>query len=258
MGKNTFEDDPDVQAMRASMRPAAAPLSWGRVLTGVLVVACATFAFAYHLPLQRAHATLNQRFIELQSQLESANRALTESRNQAKALGEKQQALESQAGQNQQTEKSHAEASQAIKSALEPKLQKALAKDQAAIGVTGAQAVASLALAQLLTPGKLEVSPQGKLTLCSVAGAANDRPIRVLAIADKKSIPAPLAAKLKTPLQYTVALAQLVTETLLDKCNVPPARLSATGVPVEPPAPAKLDGKKLAGARIELWIGSPE
>ncbi len=30
MGKNPFEDDSDVQAMRASMRPAAGPMRWGR------------------------------------------------------------------------------------------------------------------------------------------------------------------------------------------------------------------------------------
>ena len=145
-------------------------------------------------------------------------------------------------------------ASQAIKSGLESKLQKAVEKNQAAVAVANTQAVASLSLAHLLTPNKLEVSPQGKLTLCSVAGSSKDRPMRVLAVADKKSIPAPLAAKLKTPLQYSVALAQLVTETLLDKCSVPAGRLSATGVAAEPAGPAKLDGKKLSGPRIELWL----
>jgi hypothetical protein len=256
MGKNPFEDDSDVQAMRASMRPAAGPMRWGQVLTGILIVACATFAFAYYLPLQRAHSTLTQRFSELQAQVSSANRALEESRKQAKALEEKQQALASQVDQAQENEKARSAASQTIKSALESKLQKALEKNQAAIGVANAQAVASLSLAHLLTPNKLEISPQGKVTLCGVASASNDRPLRVLAVADKKSIPAPLAAKLKTPLQYSVAVAQLVTETLLDKCSVLATRVSATGVAAEPAAPAKLDGKKLTGPRIELWLGS--
>jgi hypothetical protein len=254
MSKNPFEGDPDVLAMRASMRPGTGPMRWGRVLTGVLVVACATFALAYYVPLERAHTALSQRFAELQAQLGSANHALDESRKQAKALDEKQRALDSQANQTKQTEKTRIEASRALKSALESKLQKPLAKEQAAVGVAGTQAVVSLSLAHLLTPGKLEVSAPGKLTLCSLASASNDRQIRVVAIADKKSIPAALAAKLKTPFQYGVALAQLVTETLLDKCNVPATRLSATGVPAEPPAPPALDGKKLGGARVELWF----
>ena len=254
MGKNPFEDDSDVQAMRASMRPAAGPLRWGQVVTGIVIVAAATFAFAYYLPLQRAHSTLNQRFGELQAQVSSADRALDESRKQTKLLEEKHQALATQADQAEQKEKARSAASQAIKSALESKLQKAAEKNQAAVGVANAQAVASLSLAHLLTPNKLEVSPQGKVTLCSVASASSDRRLRVLAVADKKSIPAPLAAKLKTPLQYSVAVAQLVTETLLDKCSVSPARVSATGVAAEPAAVAKLEGKKLSGPRIELWL----
>jgi F0F1-type ATP synthase membrane subunit b/b' len=254
MGKNPFEDDSEVQALRASMRPAAGPMRWGRVLTGILVIACATFAFAYYLPLQRAHTALNQRFAELQGQLGSASRALDEARQQVKALDEKQQALASQADQAKQTEKTRAEASRSVKTTLESKLQKPLAKEQAAVAVAGTQTVASLALPQLLTAGKLEVSPQGKLALCGAASASSERPIRVVAVAEKKSIPAALAAKLKTPLQYSVAVAQLVTETLLDKCNVSAARLSATGVPADPPSPAQLDGKKLSGPRVELWF----
>lgn len=255
MSKNPFEDmDPDVQAMRASMRPSGGAVRWGRVLTGVLVVACATFALAYHLPLQRAHALLTGRFGELQAQASTAQRSLDEARSRAKELDEKQQALESQADQSKQTDKARVDASRAIKSALEAKLDKPLAKDQAALAVAGPQAVAALSLSYVLSPGKLEVSAQGKAALCSVASAAGERAIRVVAVADKKSIPASLAAKLKTPLQYSVAVAQVVTETLLDKCKVPPAHASATGVPAEPAAPPQVEGKKLGAPRVELWL----
>jgi chemotaxis protein MotB len=254
MGKNPFEDDSDVQAMRASMRPAAGAVRWGKVLTGTLIVACVTFVFAYYLPLERAHTRLNQRFSELQAQVGSAHQALEESRKQARAVAEKQQALESESDQAKQAEKARALASHALKSALETKLQKPLAKDQAAIGLAGARAVASLSFAYLLTPGKLELSPPGKLALCGVASASNDRSIRVIAVSDKKSIPPAVAVKLKTPLQYSVGVAQLVTETLLDKCNIAAARLSATGVPAEPPPLPQLEGKKIAGPRVELWL----
>jgi multidrug efflux pump subunit AcrA (membrane-fusion protein) len=253
MGNNAFEDDPDVQAMRASMRPAGGSTRWGRVLTGVLVVGCVTFALAYHLPLQRAHGLLGQRFSELSQQVGSATRAADEARKQVKELTEKQQALESQAEQAKQADKSRTDASQAVKGALETKLQKLLSKEQAAVGVAGTRAVASIAIGQVLTAGKVEVSAPGKATLCGVAGASKDGAIRVVAVADKKSIPAALLAKLKTPLQYSSAVAQAVTEAL-EKCGVAPARLSATGVPAEPSASVKVEGKKLAGARIELWL----
>jgi chemotaxis protein MotB len=257
MSKSPFDDmDPDVQAMRASMRNSGGPTRWGRVLTGVLLVACATFALAYHLPLQRAHAALTSRFAELQTQVSTAQRSAEESRAKAKELGDKQQALESQSDQAKQNEKTAADASLAIKTTLQTKLEKPLAKEQAALGVAGSRVVATLSLAYVLSPGKLEVSPLGKAALCSVASAAGERSIRVVAIADKKSIPPALAPKLKTPLQYSVAAAEAVTTTLLDKCNASPARTSATGLAAEPAARPQLEGKKLSGARIELWLES--
>jgi chemotaxis protein MotB len=257
MSKNPFEDmDPDVQAMRASMRASGGPTRWGRVLTGVVLVACATFAFAYHLPLQRAHAALTSRFAELQTQVGTAQRAADEAKTRAKELSDKQQALESQSNQTKQTEKSRTEASQALKTTLQSKLEKPLAKEQAALGVAGSRTMAALSLGYVLSPGKLEVSPLGKAALCSVASAAGERSLRVVAIADKKSIPAALAAKLKTPLQYSLAVAEAVTTTLLDKCNAAPTRTSATGVAAEPATRPQLEGKELKGARVELWLDS--
>lgn len=254
MGRNAFEDDPDVLAMRASMQPTQGSMRWGRVLTGLLVVGCATFAFAYYLPLQRAHTTLNQRFGELQTQVDTANRGIADAKKEAKEAEEQRRSLESQADANKQSEKARGEQTQTLKSTLEGKLQKALAKDQAAVGTTSTQAVASLALSQLMTPNKLEVSQPGKALLCGLASAGAERPLRVVVLAEKKSIPPALAAKLKSPLAYSVAVAQVVTEALADKCNVPAARLSATGLPAEPARPAKVDGKKLSGPRVELWF----
>jgi chemotaxis protein MotB len=253
MGKDPFED-PELQAMRASMRPSTGEVRWGRIVTGVLVVASATFALAYYLPLRRAHETLTARFAELQSKVDSANRAAEESRNRAKELSDKTQALQTQLDGVQQREKSSAEASRALKSALESKLQKPIADNQAALGLAGSQAVASLSLGFLLTRGKLEVSPPGKAALCSIASAASTHSIRAVAIAGKKDIPAALAAKLKTPLEHNVAVAELVAKTLLDHCKTAPARLSAAGVPAEPASGPKLDGKRLGGARVELWL----
>ena len=255
MGKNVFEDmDPDLKAMRASLGPSAGTMRWGRVLTGVLVVACATFAFAFYVPLLRAHEALTKQFLALQSQGESTNRSLQEARDQAKESAEQKQALQEQIAQTKQADRSGSDASASVKSALEAKLQKLLAKDQAAVGTADGQAVATLSLNYLLGRGKLELSPDGKATLCGVAAASNKKTIRVLAIADKKSIPATLAAKLKTPLDYGGAVATLVAQTLLDKCSVDAAHLSATSFPSEPSASAKLEGKKLPGPRVELWL----
>ncbi|MEP7053094.1 MAG: hypothetical protein ABJB12_22200 [Pseudomonadota bacterium] len=255
MSKNAFaEMDPDVKAMRASMRPPGGAVRWGRVLTGVLVVACATFAFAFYVPLLRAHEALTKQFVALQLQVESTNRSLQEARDQAKQSSEQKQALQDQIAQTKRGEKSASDASASVKSALEAKLQKPLAKDQAAIGTAGGQAVAILPLTYLLGRGKLELTPDGQAAICGVASASNKKTIRVLAIADKKAIPAPLTSKLKTPLDYGAAVATLVAQTLLDKCGVGSAQLSATSFPSDPPDNAKFEGKKLPGPRVELWL----
>jgi hypothetical protein len=255
MGKNAFEDmDPDLSAMRGSMRSSAGPMRWGRVLTGVLVVGCATFAFAFYVPLMRAHEALTKQFLSLQAQVDSANRSLQDAQTQAKDLVEQKQSLQDQIAQSKLAEKSGSEASASVKTALESKLQKVIAKEQAAVGTANGQAVAALSLNYLLTRGKLEVSPDGKTALCNVAAASNKRAIRVLAVADKKSIPAPLAAKLKTSLDYGAAVSALVAQTLLDKCSVEAAQLSATSFAAEPAASGKIEGKKLPGARVELWL----
>lgn len=255
MAKNPFEDmDPDLRAMRGSTRSSAGPLRWGRVVTGILVVGCVTFAFAYHLPLQQAHEKLTGSFAALQTQVESSSRALKEAQEQAKEASESKQELQTKLDEVKQADKAHAEQSRSVISALESKLAKPLAKTQAAMGTADAQAVAALSLAYVLSPGKLDVSAPGKDALCSVAGVANKKTIRVLAVADKKSIPAGLAAKLKTPLEYSSAVAALIAQALIDKCSVEPARVSATGFAAEPSASAKIEGKKLSGARVELWL----
>lgn len=255
MGKDPFED-PEVLAMRASMRPATGQVRWGRVLTGVLIVACATFALAYYLPLRRAHTTLTAHVAELNAKFDSASRAAEELRRSAKELSAKTHTLQAELDSAAQREKAVTAASLAIKSALDTKLQKPIASEQAAVGTAGAQAVASLSLGYLLSRGKLEVSPPGKAALCSVAGTASTHSLRVLAIAAKKDIPPALAAKLKTPLEYNLAVAELITRTLVDQCKAAPAKVSASGVPAEPAAAPKLDGKKLTGARVELWLES--
>ena len=254
MGNNRLDQmDPDLKAMRAS----GGSMRWGRILTALLVVACLTFAFAFYLPLLRAHETLTKHFSEVQTRVDSANKSASEARAEVKELQEKQQELDAKLKQAEAAKQPSAGASSgsSSKSALEAKLQKPLAKEQAALGSAEGHTVAGLSLSYALAKGKLAVSPDGQAALCGVAGTSSKHPIRVLAIADKKSIPPALLAKLKTPLDYSGAVAAAVVETLRDKCKVDPTYLSATGFPAEPAAPP-VEGKRLSGARVELWLAN--
>jgi len=253
MGNNPLDEmDPDLKAMRGS---SGGSMRWSRILTAVLVVASLTFAFAFYLPLQRAHEALTKHFSEVQTRVDSANKSAEEARSEAKELREKQQELTAQLAKAAEPKQADPATGGPTKAALEAKLQKPLAKEQAAVASAEGQTIAGLSLSFVLTKGKLAVSPDGQAALCGVAGAANKRPLRVLAIADKKSIPVTLVAKLKTPLDYSSAVAASVVETLRDKCKVDPTYLSATGFPAEP-APATVEGKRLSGARVELWLAN--
>jgi F0F1-type ATP synthase membrane subunit b/b' len=256
MGNNPLDEmDPDLKAMRGSMRPSGGTMRWGRILTALLVVACLTFGFAFYLPLVRAHEALTKHFSEVQTRVDSAKKSESEARADVKELQEKQQELEAKLKQAEEAKQPSTNAGSSSKSALEAKLQKPLAKDQAALGSAEGHAVAGVSLGFALTKGKLAVSPDGQAALCGVASTSSKRPIRVLAIADKKSIPPTLAVRLKTPLDYSSAVAALVVETLRDKCKVDPTYLSATGFPAEPAAP-QVEGKRLSGARVELWLAN--
>jgi hypothetical protein len=257
MGKNAFEEmDPDLKAMRASMRPSAGSVRWSRVLTGMLVIACLTFAFAFYMPLARSHEALIKQFSLLQTQIEAANRSVQEARAQATELRESKQALEERLEQPKQLEKARADASVALKSSLETKLTKPISKEQVAIGIAEGQPVVMLTLNYVLSRGKLELSADGKAALCGVASADSKKGIRVLAIADKKSIPPTLATKLKTPLEYGGAVAALAAQALLDKCSVEASRLRGASFSSDLAASPAVDGKKLASARLELWLES--
>ena len=59
-------------------------MRWGRILTALLVVACLTFAFAFYLPLVRAHETRTKQFSEVQKRVDSANKIASEARADVK------------------------------------------------------------------------------------------------------------------------------------------------------------------------------
>jgi hypothetical protein len=95
MARNPWDDDPDVAAMR-SMRPRGGGTSWGRILFGVLLVGCGTFAFAYYVPLYRAHSALVGDHARLRGELEGAQSAAKEAQGEAKTLREKNEELQAE------------------------------------------------------------------------------------------------------------------------------------------------------------------
>ena len=95
MARNPWDDDADVAAMR-SMRPRGGGTSWGRILFGVLLVGTFTFAFAFYVPLYRAHSALVGDHSKLRGELESAQSATKQAQSEAKTLREQKDELQAE------------------------------------------------------------------------------------------------------------------------------------------------------------------
>ena len=63
----------------------------------LLLDLCGTFAFAYYLPLHRAHSALVSDHAKLRGELESAQRSLKQAQNEAKTVREQKDELQAAA-----------------------------------------------------------------------------------------------------------------------------------------------------------------
>jgi F0F1-type ATP synthase membrane subunit b/b' len=224
MARNPWDDDPDVAAMR-SMRPRGST-SWGRILFGVLLVACGTFAFAYYLPLHRAHSALVGDHDKLRRELESAQSSVKQAQNEAKTLREQKEELQAAADKRDSAKQSAGAGAEAVRSAVLAAIDKAVKKKQAVAAVEDDGVRAGIAPGFLLTNGKLDVSAGGKDALCALAKASGTSVLRVSAVAADDDVPAALKAKIENGWAYAGATAASVAHTLESSCAVARTRIS--------------------------------
>jgi hypothetical protein len=225
MARNPWDDDPDVAAMR-SMRPRGGGTSWGRILFGVLLVGCGTFAFAYYVPLYRAHASLVSDHAKLRGELEGAQSAAKQAQNEAKTLREQKDELQAEKDKSDSAKRSAGAGAESTRSAVLAAVDKAVKKKQAVAAVEESGVRAGIAPSFLLAAGKLDVSGAGKDALCALAKASGSSILRVSAVAANGDVPAALNAKVPNGWAYAGAAAAAVADALETKCSVPRARIS--------------------------------
>jgi hypothetical protein len=253
MARNPWDDDPDVAAMR-SMRPRGGGTSWARILFGVVVVGSATFAFAYYLPLHRAHSALVGDHAKLRGELENAQSAVKQAQNDAKTLREQKDELQAERDKREHAKQSAGAGSESIRSAVLAAIDKAVKKKQGVAAIEDEGVRAGIAPGFLLSAGKLDVSPGGKDALCALAKASGSGVLRVSAVAADADVPAALKAKVPNGWAYAGATAASVADTLESKCSVARTRISL-GAPStaqaftsqSPPAP-----------RVEILLENPK
>jgi flagellar motor protein MotB len=245
-----WQDDPDL----AGMRPRSGKTPWGRVLIGVMVVGCGTFGLAYYLPLYRAHKALADDHARLRTELDGVQQKLTKAETELKDVSAKRDALDEQVKKQESKSAGAASDASSLKGALETAVDKLAKKKLAAVGTDASGARVALAAGALFTAGKLEVSTGGTGTLCAVAKAAGNRPLRVIGVATDDDVPAALKSKFASAWGYTSAAAGEVAATLHEKCSVPGGKLYAEGSDGSRPASAAFSGEKPPVPRIELLI----
>lgn len=231
-------------------------MPWGRVLLGVLVVACGTFGLAYYLPLYRAHRSLTDDHTRLRAELETASNSLKQSQSDLKEATAKRDELEADRDKRESALKGKSADAQTLKSSLATSLEKFSKKKQALVGADEAGVHVALSTGLLFGTGKVDVSASGQIALCEVAKASGSRPLRVIGIAS--DVPAALKTKFSTPWAYASAAAASAAEALESKCSVAPSRLTS-----ERPGAARAPGSTFGGdtppaARIEIVIASNE
>jgi chemotaxis protein MotB len=253
MARNPWDDDPDVAAMR-SMRPRGGGTSWGRILFGVVLVGCATFAFAYYLPLHRAHSALVGDHAKLRGELENAQSSVKQAQNDAKTLREQKDELQAERDKRENAKQSAGAGSESVRSAVLAAIDKAVKRKQGVAAIEDDGVRAGIGPGFLLAVGKLEVSTGGKDALCALAKASGSATFRVSAVATDADVPAALKAKVPNGWAYAGALAASVADTLETKCAVARTRISLGGpssaqafVSLNPPSP-----------RVEILLETPK
>jgi chemotaxis protein MotB len=258
MARNPWADDPDMKAMRGSMRTQRGSAPWAGVLVGVLVVACGTFIFAFYLPLYRAHQSAVSSYERIMRQVKNLEDTLSQAQATLKSEIAKRETLEAEKRQREGASKSSTGELESVKTALAQKLEGPISKKQAGVALDGDRLIVVLGSGALFSTGKVEVSGSGKSLLCDIGKAAGSRMVRVGAATDADGVPALLKLKYTNTWALTGAASSSVANTLEDKCSAKGALLSASSH-AENLAPHKaLQGMKIEGLRIEIEIGGAE
>ena len=243
MGRNAWESDADLQKIGSSFR-SGSTARWGRVFVWIVIVAAATFAFAYYLPLHQTHRAVIEQRRQTQEVARTLEQKLHETEQQLGVAKKQNQELTLQRESRDQSQKSAVGRAELLKKTLAGKL-----GTKASVGVDGARVLVAIESRVLLAPPKHEVSTAGRGLLCSIAAASERHPLSVSAMTEKT-----LPAGASSSWALTGAQAAAVAQTLEEKCAVAPARLTAMGRGSNPGPAGAFAGTQLPENRVEIAI----
>jgi chemotaxis protein MotB len=244
MGRNAWES-----AAEANFRSSGST-RWGRVLFGIIVVAAATFVFAYYVPLHRSHEALMRKQQESSQATQTLEQKLRDAEQQLGTTKKKNEELETERSAREKSQKSASDKLGDVKAAVLAKLDRQIKKGGAAVDAAGSRVVAAFETRLLFASAKPEVSNQGKGLLCDVAKGAPS-PSQSLRVSVSSEAGAPGGGSVW---ELTAAQAAALADTLEQKCGVSARRLSATGHGASRAPSALTAVEKLGANRVEIEI----
>ena len=229
---------------------------WGRVFTGLLLIAIATFVVAYYFPLFRAHQKLAQQYRDLDTRAQGLSDTVSNTQVELKAAALQRDHLQSEHDRLESANKKDDDRLERVRGALTTKLDKLVKKGAAAVVVSGGSLVVVLDSAFLFQPRKLELTPAGRTLLCDVVKSTDAKSVTVRdSLTEGAAIAPALAAAYAGPWALSAARSAAVAQGVQDRCAFPGAQLSATGYGTRNPISAQLGSFKAASDHVELELG---
>jgi chemotaxis protein MotB len=252
MAKAAWEDLVD-----ADLGPYGKPRGtrWGRVFTGLLLVASATFVAAYYLPLYQAHQRLGAQFRELGQRSQTLADSVSKAQAELKSTTQQRDDLQAEHDKRDVSQKADADKAERVRATLASKLDKFVKKGSLAVVADAGSLLVALDSALLFQPQKLELTPGAHTLLCDLIKSGEAKTVTVRSsVGDVPASPV-LAKSYPTPWALSAARAAAVAQSLEADCALSPASISAEGDGKHDPAAAKLTAAKLPADHIELELG---
>jgi len=243
MGRNAWEAEAGMNFR------STGSTRWGRVFLGIVIVAAATFVFAYYLPLHRSHEALMRQQHESGQAARDLEQKLRDTEQQLGAAKKRTAELETERAARERSQASTNERVTEVKNAVRGKLDRYARKGGVAVDVAGSRVLAVLESKLVFQPRKPDVSPQGRAVLCDLARAARSYPLRVGVASGEGAASGAGSAWELTGLQ-----AAKLAEALEQKCGVAKERLTATGYGPNPQGGQSPAIAKLGADKIEIEI----
>lgn len=229
--------------------------SFGRVLTGLLVVGAGTFVGAYYFPLYRAHQKLDQQYRELAARDRTVSDQASNAERALKSAVEQRDRLQAAQDQRDSLATTDAGKLERARGAVSRSLDKFVKKGNATVVAKSGVVLVAFDAALLFLPQRLDLAPVSHSLLCDTLKNSEANTVRVhSSLGDAWTAPSALAKIFPNVWSFSAARSAAVAQMLEGGCAFSATRISAIGDGKRDPWAAEFGGSAVPADRIELEL----